>query len=175
MRHIGRFLGLYVLIELTAVVGLIWWLGFGPALLVLIGVFLAGAVLSGSQLRRQLRRLSGGVTNPQGAVTDSALIAAGTLLVFVPGLVSSAVGLALLAPGARAVIRPAATAYAARSFANRVVFADLNAGGYGATGHRGFGRGDYIDGEVIDGEVVDTERSGAPATGLPRTAIPPAQ
>ena len=45
---------------------------------------------------------------PQGAVTDSALVALGTVLVFIPGLVTTAAGLLLLLPPTRAAARPLA-------------------------------------------------------------------
>ena len=74
----------------------------------------AGLALAGSQVRRQIQRLRAGLAAPQGAVPDGALVALGTVLTVVPGLVTSALGLLLLLPPTRAVARPLVTALAAR-------------------------------------------------------------
>ena len=50
----------------------------------------------------------------QGAVTDSVLVALGTVLVVIPGLASSVLGALLLLPPTRAAARPVVTAMAAR-------------------------------------------------------------
>ncbi len=104
--------------------------------------------MAGSQIKRHIRRLQSGFTTPQGAVTDSALVAAGTVLVFVPGLVTTAAGLLLLLPPTRAVARPVLAAIAARRLPL------ITVAGAAASRPAG-GRGDYIDGEVVD--VVDVE------------------
>ena len=174
---IRRFLAAYLLIELAAVIGLIWWIGFGPTLLVLIAAMLIGLLVAGTQLRRQLARLmsrefgrTAAPGGPAGAVTDSALIALGTVLVSVPGLVSSLLGMAMLVSPTRAALRPAATALAARSLTKRVVFADIGARGFGA------GRADYIEGEVIETVWLGDEQPSSGPTGqLPGRVIPPAQ
>ena len=175
---IRRFLAGYLLVELAAIVGLIWWIGIGPTLLVLVGTFLAGMLLAGTQLRRQLARLLSGefgrvvsTGGPAGAVTDSALVALGTVLVALPGPVTSLAGLAMLAPPTRTALRPVATVVVARSFAKRVGFADLGVGAFTAGGSAfgGPGRGDYIDGEVIE-DYRETD-----GVQLPGRALPPAQ
>jgi UPF0716 protein FxsA len=144
---------IYVVVELAVVVALASTIGFGWTLLVLLGTFLLGLGLAGSQIKRQLRRLQAGLkTTPQGALTDSALVALGTVLVFIPGLVTSALGLLLLLPPTRAAARPILTAVALRGFGRRaplITVATAGARRYTS------GRGDYIDGEVID--VTDVE------------------
>ena len=50
----------------------------------------------------------------QGAVTDSVLVALGTVLVVIPGLASSVLGALLLLPPTRALARPVLTVMAAR-------------------------------------------------------------
>lgn len=159
---IRRLLAGYLLVELAAIVGLIWWIGFGPTLLVLLATFLIGMLVAGAQLRRQLARLLSGEFGraatsggPVGPVADSGLLALGTVLVALPGPVTSLLGLAMVAPPTRAALRPAATVLIARSFTKRVQFADL----------RVYRRGDYIDGEVI--ETYEEQ--------LPGRALPPAQ
>ncbi|MEW5812326.1 MAG: FxsA family protein [Actinomycetota bacterium] len=144
-----RLFALYVVIEMAVLVALTATIGFGWTVLLLAGTFLAGLVLAGSQVRRHLQRLQSGLTaaNAAGVVTDSALVALGTVLVVIPGLASSVVGALLLLPPTRALARPVVTAMAARR-------APLIVGAGTATRFATRpGRGNYIDGEVID--VVD--------------------
>jgi UPF0716 protein FxsA len=141
-----RWFLIYVVVELAAVVALASTIGVGWTALLLLATFAIGLVLAGSQVKRHFRRLRSGFDDPQGALTDSALIGVGTLLVVVPGLVTSAVGLLLLSPPTRAAARPVLS----RLVARRV---PLNTA---ATA----GHGDYIDGEVID--VVDVEPPALP-------------
>src|SRR5690554_3258674 len=107
-----RLFLIYLIVELAAVVALISTIGFGWTVLVLLATSVLGFVLAGSQIKRHLRRLQSGLTTPHGAITDSALVALGTVLVFVPGLVTTAVGLLLLLPPTRAAARPVLTAMA---------------------------------------------------------------
>jgi UPF0716 protein FxsA len=92
------------------------------------------------------------LVSPQGAVTDSALVALGAVLVFVPGVVTTAAGLLLLTPPTGALARPVVSALAARRMPLITVA--------GAAARPRPGRGDYIDGEVID--VVDVESQALP-------------
>lgn len=149
-----RLFLIYLIVELAVVVALISTIGFGWTVLALLGASVLGFVLAGSQVKRHLQRLRSGLTTPQGAVTDSAMVALGTLLVFVPGLVTTAAGLLLLMPPTRAVARPVLTAIAARRMP-LITVATAAAGT-----RRGPGRDDYIDGEVID--VVDVEPQALP-------------
>jgi len=154
-----RLFGVYAVVELAVVVALVSTAGFGWTLLLLAGSFLLGLALAGSQLRRHLSRLRSGLTpaTAQGAVTDSVLVALGTVLVVIPGLASSVVGALLLIPPTRALARPVVTAMAAR---RAPLIVGVGTVGSAAAARRSAapqpGRGDYIDGEVIDGEVVDT-------------------
>ena len=139
-----RLFGLYVLVELAAVIALVYAIGFGWTVLLLLGTFALGIALAGSQMTRQLTRLRSGLNQPQGAVTDGVLIALGTVLVLLPGLVSSVLGLLLLIPPTRTIARPAVAALAARGLARMPLIA-TTAAGVGRPP-----RGDYVDGEVID-------------------------
>lgn len=155
-----RLFLLYTVIELAVVVALVSTIGFGWTVLLLAGTFLLGMALAGSQLRRHIRRLRSGLTmaDAQGAVTDSALVALGTVLVVIPGLASSVLGALLLLPPTRAVARPVVTAMAAR---RAPLIVGVSTVGSGAAGRSGYssraGRGEYVDGEVID--VVDEVRT----------------
>ena len=143
-----RLFVLYVVIELAVVVALASTIGFGWTVLLLMGTFLLGIALAGSQVKRHFRRLRSGLDPAamHGAAADSVLVALGTVLVFIPGLASSVVGALLLLPPTRAAARPLVTAMAARRMPLITVA--------GATGYTS-PSGDYIDGEVID--VTDIE------------------
>jgi UPF0716 protein FxsA len=162
-----RLFLIYLVVELAVVVALVSTIGFGWTVLALLGASLAGFVLAGSQVKRHIRRLQSGFTTPQGAVTDSALVALGTVLVFIPGLVTTAAGLLLLIPPTRAVARPVLTAMAARRMPLITVAA--TAAGRAGAGRASTGRGDYIDGEVID--VVDSDIVDVP--DVEPQALPP--
>jgi UPF0716 protein FxsA len=145
-----RLFLLYVVIEVAVIVALISAVGLGWALLISLATFVLGLVLAGSQLKKQLRRLRSGLTatTAQAAVTDSALVALGTVLVVLPGLASSVVGALLLLPPTRTAARPIVTALAARRLGRAMPIVVL--GSAGASRRR-----DYIDGEVVDVVTVD--------------------
>lgn len=141
-----RLFLIYLVVEMAVIVALTATIGFGWTMLLLVGVFALGVAVAGSQLRRQLTVLQRGIVDPNRQVTDSALVALGSVLVFVPGLVTTIAGLLLLAPPTRSLMRPLAGALAARTLAGRVAFV---------------GRRDYIDGTVIDSTVVNSTGSTA--------------
>ncbi|GJF14219.1 membrane protein FxsA [Mycolicibacterium cyprinidarum] len=165
-----RLFLVYAMVELAVLVALASTIGFGWTVLLVAGTFLVGLALAGSQLRRHLRRLQSGLTaaNAQGAVTDSVLVALGTVLVVMPGLASSVLGALLLLPPTRAVARPLVTALAARRVPLIVGVSTVGSAAAGArrsgysheSGSHHAGYGDYIDGEVID--VVDVEQPRLP-------------
>jgi UPF0716 protein FxsA len=143
-----RLFVLYVVIELAVFVALTSTIGFGWTVLLLLGTFLIGMALAGSQVKRHIRRLRSGLdaTTVQGAAADSVLVALGTVLVAIPGLASSVIGALLLLPPTRAAARPLVKAMAARRMPLITV---------AGTARYTTPRGDYIDGEVID--VTDVE------------------
>ncbi|HET7666304.1 MAG TPA: FxsA family protein [Mycobacterium sp.] len=148
-----RLFLIYVVVELAVVVALTSTIGFGWTVLALLGSFVAGLALAGSQVKRHVRRLQSGLTAStlQGAATDSLLVALGTVLVVIPGLASSVVGAVLLLPPTRAAARPLVSALAARRMP--LVAASAGTGTAAGWGYDAAGRGEYIDGEVVD--VVD--------------------
>lgn len=155
-----RLFGIYVLVELAVMVALVATVGFGWTILALLGTFVVGLALAGSQVRRHVARLRSGLSaqNAQGAMTDSVLVALGTVLVVVPGLASSVLGALLLLPPTRAIARPVVTALALKR-APLITVATAAGSRYSA------GRGEYIDGEVID--VVDVEPQVVELPALP--------
>ncbi|AVH23366.1 FxsA family protein [Nocardia cyriacigeorgica] len=147
----------YLVVEIAAFVGVAQWIGVMPAILVLIACSAAGMLLIGSQGRRvfeQFRRAGRGEIAPGTAVADGALVATGSVLMFVPGLVTSVFGLLLLLPPTRALLRPLLAAVTARRMqrvAARMPY-----------------RGVVIDGDdVVDGVVV-TEWYDDPRPGTRR-------
>jgi UPF0716 protein FxsA len=156
-----RLFLIYAIVELAVVVALVSTIGFGWTVLALLGATVLGFVLAGSQVKRHIGRLRSGLTTPQGAVTDSALVALGTVLVFIPGLVTTAAGLLLLLPPTRAAARPLLTAVAARRMPLITVAT-------AAASRPVAGYGDYIDGEVIDVVDVDSGVVDIEPQALPR-------
>ncbi|MBB4856295.1 UPF0716 protein FxsA [Mycobacteroides chelonae] len=154
----GLFL-LYVIVEVCALVALTSAVGIGWTIIVVVATFFVGLVLAGSQARRSLEQLRRGGKSPGGAVADGALIALGTVAVVIPGVVSSVVGLLLLLPPTRALLRPVLTLVTARQLSRRAPLITVIPAGYGAyqstrTRSNTF---DYIDGEVVD---VDEDCAG---------------
>ncbi|UXA16136.1 FxsA family protein [Mycobacterium sp. SMC-4] len=173
-----RLFLLYAVVELAVLVALASTIGFGWTVLLFAGTFVIGLALAGSQLRRHVRRLRSGLTlsQAQGAVTDSVLVALGTVLVVIPGLASSVLGALLLLPPTRAAARPLVTALAAR---RAPLIVGVSTMGSAAAGRPG--RGDYIDGEVVDvdsevitvdGEVVDVDRDAPPPGRADQPRLP---
>lgn len=152
-----RALLAYVLVELAVLVGLTWAIGLGWTLLVLLATAVIGFAMAGSQARRQLMRLQQVQANPRGAVADSALVALGTVLVFIPGLVSSLVGTLMLLPPTRSAIRPVAGVLLNRGLGQVRVMSVGSTyqpyNGYATVSEPQPGYGDYIDGEVVEEQV----------------------
>ncbi|WP_081845364.1 FxsA family protein [Mycolicibacterium aromaticivorans] len=136
---------LYAVVELAVLAALTWSVGIGWTLLILLASSVIGVALAGSQVKKQILKLSTR-TDPQGAVADSMLVALGTVLMFVPGIVSTAVGALMLLPPTRRVVRPLAGMLLTRGITRRVSVINLTAPGYS-------GRGDYIDGEIVEEQV----------------------
>ncbi|MFI5775570.1 FxsA family protein [Nocardia sp. NPDC051570] len=135
---------LYLVAEVATLVVVGHFLGVVPTILLLIAGSALGLILVRAQGRKvfdQFRRASRGEIAPGTAVADGALVAAGGVLMFVPGLLTSVVGLLFLLP-TRALLRPVLTAFAAR----RV--------GRLATAARYHGVVVDPSGDVVDGVVV---------------------
>lgn len=148
-----RLFLIYAIVEMAVVVALTATIGFGWTVLVLAATFVLGLALAGSQLKRQIRRLqaglSGGLTESRGSVSDSLLVALGTILVVIPGLASSVAGALLLLPPTRSAARPMLAGLVARRMPV-IISAPAAFGRPTGTAAYRRGGGDYIDGEVID-------------------------
>ncbi|MCJ0892881.1 FxsA family protein [Rhodococcus sp. ARC_M12] len=140
---------LYVVVEVAALVAVGSAIGVLWTVVLLIGGSLIGSLLVRSQGRRVLdglQRASRGERSAGGAVADGALFAAGSVAMFVPGLVTTVVGLLLLIPPTRWLLRPAVM-WAAARWLPQV-----------ATATRRM-RPTVIDGEILDDRVDDSTRA----------------
>jgi UPF0716 protein FxsA len=146
------FVLLYVVLEVVAIAGLIAWIGLGWTLLVLLAGSVLGLLLARSEGARAARALATAVQRGKLAheeATDGLLIAIGGVLLFVPGLITDVLGLALVFPPTRALARRRMVRAAERA-APGLRTARIR---YGAT--------------VVDGETVPEPGSGAGPSGRP--------
>lgn len=158
---------LYVIVEIAALVIVGNALGIAWTVLLFLAGSLVGLMLMRSQWRKvmqELRRATRGQGSPSLAVADGALVAAGSALMLVPGLVTSVIGLLLLIPPTRWVIRPLAVLLAGKRAATLAAGSDVLGGTVGYAS-RMRGRGEVIDGEII----VETPTAApyAPRSGGP--------
>lgn len=154
-----------------------------------IGLLVGGALLGSWLLRREGRRTLSEFGEaarlrrpPDREISDGVLVAAGGVLILVPGLVSDLVGLVVLLPPVRGVLRERLRRSAERQSQRmqqrmQEQMRTFGApGGFGPPGAdpRGFGeRGFTSSDDVIDGEVVSVDEedtSAGPSSGqeLPR-------
>lgn len=136
----------YLAVEIAAFAGLVWAIGFWWTLLLTLAAIVVGFALlrrQGAKVFAEMRLAQADPTAAAQSLTDAALLAFATVLFFVPGLVTTAVGILLMLPPVRALARPAVAAVGARRMA-RVVDRFGPMTGRGVT--------------VIDGEVVDPYR-----------------
>ncbi|WP_234808891.1 FxsA family protein [Mycolicibacter hiberniae] len=159
MSAVLRICGLYVLVEVAVIAAMIWALGFGWTALLLAATGLAGLVLATAQVKRQLRRLRRPAV--PGVLADSGLVTAGTMLVLVPGPVTTLAGMLLLAPPTRAAARPLLGTVAATALGRHAPL--VAAATVGRQWYRSRRTGDYIDGEYIDAQFVDVTDTGGRA------------
>jgi UPF0716 protein FxsA len=156
---VRRLLLVYAVVELAVIIALVSTIGWGWTLLALLATFILGwglfAPMAGSHLIRQLGPLRAGLKEPRSAVSDGAMITLAAVLVLVPGLVTTALGMLLLVPPIRTVAGPGLAAMAVRGVQRRIPLITDRVGSPERAGH-----GDYIDGEVID--VIDVEPPALP-------------
>jgi len=149
---VSRLFLIYAVVELAVIIALVSTVGWGWTLLMLLATVLLGwgilAPMAGSHLIRQIGQLRTGLTEPRTAASHGALVTLAAVLVLIPGLVSTVVGLLLLVPRVRSVAGPGLTAFAVRGLRRRMPLISY-ATAYRAEHDSGDGR-DYIDGEVVD-------------------------
>jgi UPF0716 protein FxsA len=102
------FVLLYLVVEIVALVALGSAIGLGWTLLVLLAGALLGMWLARREGVRAAQAIAEAVTQRRLAhaeVTDGMLVAAGGVLLFVPGLVTDLAGILLLLPPVRRMVR----------------------------------------------------------------------
>lgn len=149
---------LAVILQVRSAIGLEW------TLLLLLAVSLVGAAVVRREGARAWRAFRGAVASgrpPATEVADGAMLLVGGTLLLTPGFVTDAVGLVLVLPPTRALLRRRLTAAVARRLVVRTFGVDPTAarpdssrGGQATAGPRSGGRR-VADGDVVEGEVVD--------------------
>ena len=157
---------LYLAVEIGVFVALTLTLNFGWAVLITIAASVLGFAMlrwQGRKVFGELRRASRNEVDPRAPLADTATLAGSTVLLILPGIVSTLMGIALLAPPTRRVLRPLIAAFGAR----RMVAAMDRSGLYATMGRR---RGDVIDGSVVDADLIDADVHGKATAGTSTTA-----
>ncbi|MEO9330102.1 FxsA family protein [Gordonia aurantiaca] len=174
-----RWFAVYALLEIAAFVAMAMTLGFAWAVLITIGAGVLGFLTLRRQGRKvigELRRAANNEVDPRTPLADTAVVAASTLLLVIPGVVSTVVGMLMLFPPTRRVLRPLVIALGARRVASAMDRAGLYATGAfrdsrvtvdGTVIDGGVGTGGVVDGVVVDVPGTNTN----PMTGrrLPPT------
>ncbi|TWS19841.1 FxsA family protein [Tsukamurella asaccharolytica] len=145
----------YIVVEIAAFAGLVSWLGFGWAVLAMIGATVLGVFMlrrTAAGVLRDLGQALDGQRSAGPALMDTAILAAAVFLLAVPGVVSTVLGLLLLVKPVRALVRPAVAYVGAKRVAAFVEESGLVTVLAGRP--RGFGT-------VVDGDVVTDQRTSA--------------
>ncbi len=95
----------YFILEAITFYLLATWLGVGTALLILFASIFGGALLAAWQMRSITAELARGANNPAVLAGDLGLVGVGTLLLALPGILSSIIGLIFVLPPTRLLIR----------------------------------------------------------------------
>ena len=175
------------LVELAVVLQVRNAIGLGPTLVLLLAVSVLGAAVvrrEGARAWRAFRQAVAAGRPPATEVADGAMLLVGGTLLLTPGFVTDVVGLVLVLPPSRALLRRRVTAFVARRLLVRTLGVDPRAGGRNRAGapprQRGPGAGPgpgaggpgiwgpgaggpgvggrVADGSVVEGEVVDRAR-----------------
>ncbi len=96
------------LVELWLLLKLGSWLGLGTTIVIVLGTGIAGAALARWQGWRVLERLQSEMRQgilPAQALGDGVLILVAGVLLITPGVITDVLGLSLLVPPLRAVVR----------------------------------------------------------------------
>ncbi len=160
------------LVELAVVLQVRNAVGLGPTLLLLLAVSVVGAAVvrrEGARAWRAFRDAVASGRAPATEVADGAMLLVGGTLLLTPGFVTDVVGLVLVLPPTRALLRRRVTAYVARRLLVRTLGVDPRGPLWGPLvrpGARARGRSSGAatrarDG-VLEGEVVERPDPGAP-------------
>jgi UPF0716 protein FxsA len=153
LRRLAFYFLLFIVAEMAMLILLGRSLGVLPTILLVLGGGMVGAWLARWQgLRSAMRareQMAQGVM-PTAEMTDALLIALAAVLLIIPGVITDVLGLALLFPPTRALLRRAVIGqFTRRSPLGRFTHAHEHQ-------RRPIGGGDQIiDARVIDTRVVD--------------------
>lgn len=149
-------------------------LGQAIGLLPTIGLLVLAAILGSWLLRREGRRTLGEFREAarlrrpaDREISDGMLIAAGGLLIVLPGFLSDVAGLLLLLPPTRALVRKRMMRAAEKRAKQMQDQVWLHQQRFNRAGGRS---GDFVDGEVVD-ETDDTPASSATPIVLPPRSV----
>ncbi len=139
-------------------------LGWPLTIFLVIFVSMAGAWLvrrEGMGVIRRLREALQSGRMPTKELADGAMIFFASALMLTPGFLTDALGLALLIPPIRALLRPPVIAFFRRRLNVQVGNLGGGMGGspFGAAGAAGFGRGEVFD---VDGTPVRNDDEPGP-------------
>lgn len=95
----------FVFLEALVFIAVGAWIGYGWAILLVLGLMLVGGLAGSASLRATMLRARTGKATPGKVAGDSGLIMAGWAMSMIPGIVSSVVGLTLLFGPTRSIIR----------------------------------------------------------------------
>lgn len=157
-----RYFAVYALLEIAAFVGMALWLGFGWAVLISIAAGVLGFLTlrwQGRKVFGELRRAANNEVDARAPLADTALVATSTILLVIPGVVSTLAGILLLFPPTRKVVRPVVVAVGAKRMASAMDRAGLYATGIYGSRIRGGGVGGGAT--VVDGSVVESDTPGS--------------
>ena len=111
-RRLRLLAGLWALAEVLVLVLVASWIGLGWTILAALGTSALGCVLLARQGVRALTDLRERARTRQGAgraLGDAGLVAAGGLLMVLPGFLGDVLGLLCLLPGTRGLVRTVLT------------------------------------------------------------------
>lgn len=111
-RRVRAIAGLLVLAELVVFILVIAWIGIGWTLLATIATTALGWALlarQGTKALADLRERARTRRSPGAELGNAGLVAAGGLLMVLPGFLGDLVGLLCLLPGTRSLVRSALT------------------------------------------------------------------
>jgi UPF0716 protein FxsA len=166
-----------VVVELAVLIAV----GKAVGVLATIGLLVLGSLVGGALLRREGSRTMAAFNEavrtrrpPHRELVDGVLIAAAGVLIVLPGFVSDVLGLLLLLPPTRMLVRRRMLRSAAKRSPLQFTPGGLSGGADGRSAGSGYGPGEVIDGEVVDGPVFDdTEaRNTKPRNTGPTTSGP---
>ena len=154
---------LYVMVQVAGVIGAL------PTVALVVAMCVAGAWLMKVEglgvLRKMQRQLNAGEM-PTTEAVNGVMIVAGGLLMLVPGFVTGVIGLLLLLPPVRALLRPLVVARVQRRIdrgsARFVVFSAGTPGRSGTFGGRVYDADSHLDGTQTDRRPEGPDPFGPP-------------